>query len=167
MTESMGTINEEDLRKMVKKYKLRYKDEREKNADLKKRVKELEGLVNFLLSMRENNLKISPERKAKLLEVFRKFDTNNNGFVERTELPNILKTGYQSKIVNMEEINYAINLLDSNQSGKVSFDDFLKFMVEFTGELSDQEFYKGIDELLQYQIPSPTTIPQIIEDQFE
>jgi len=101
------------------------------------------------------------------LEVFRKFDTNNNGSVECTELPNILKTGYQSKIVNMEEINYAISLLDSSQSGKISFDDFLKFMVEFTGELSDQDFYKGIDELLQQQISSPVVIPQIIEDQFE
>jgi len=41
-----------------------------------------------------------------------------------------------------------MKILDVNSDGQISFNEFLLFMVDFVGEYSDDDFNKGIEELL-------------------
>jgi len=41
-----------------------------------------------------------------------------------------------------------MKIFDTNVDGQISQMEFLKFMVDFVGEYSDDDFNKGIEELL-------------------
>jgi len=36
-------------------------------------------------------MQISPEREQRIVSVFKKYDTDGNGFIDRDELPRLLK----------------------------------------------------------------------------
>jgi len=93
-------------------------------------------------------MSISEERKQRLTQVFNKYDSDGNGFIDRYELPKLLKKIFSGEEVSEEHVQTAMKILDVNSDGQISFNEFLIFMIDFVGEYSDDDFNKGIEELL-------------------
>jgi len=93
-------------------------------------------------------MQISPEREQRIVSVFKKYDTDGNGFIDRDELPRLLKKIFLEEEINDQIVQNAMKIFDTNVDGQISQMEFLKFMVDFVGEYSDDDFNKGIEELL-------------------
>ena len=59
-------------------------------------------------------------------ETFRHFDKDNSGYIDESELFNAMTVF--KKDITREDISVIISKLDSDHSGKVSYDEFLTLM---------------------------------------
>ena len=67
--------------------------------------------------------KLSAEQVAELKSAFEAFDTNSDGVISRDELKNLL-VGLLGEDVDEIQIEEMLNLADSNEDGKVNFEEF-------------------------------------------
>lgn len=63
--------------------------------------------------------------EQELRNIFRKFDSDNSGFIEAKEIRAVLKSMGQN--LAEADVNDAVKALDRNRDGKISFDEFAKF----------------------------------------
>ena len=68
--------------------------------------------------------KISAEQVAELKKAFDVMDANKDGVVTREELKSLLK-GLGEEVTD-EIVDEMINIADSNNDGKIQFDEFCK-----------------------------------------
>tara|TARA_B110000305_G_C18995060_1_gene427922 strand:- start:225 stop:452 length:228 start_codon:yes stop_codon:yes gene_type:complete len=68
--------------------------------------------------------KISAEQVAELKKAFDVMDANKDGVVTRDELKSLLK-GLGEEVTD-EIVDEMINIADSNNDGKIQFDEFCK-----------------------------------------
>ena len=69
--------------------------------------------------------KISAEQVAELKKAFDVMDANKDGVVTRDELKSLLK-GLGEEVTD-EIVDEMINIADSNNDGKIQFEEFCKF----------------------------------------
>ena len=85
------------------------------------------------------------DRQSKLKFAFKIYDIDKYGFISNGELFQVLKTmvGNNLKDVQLQQlVDRTINSVDKDQDGKISFEEFCKFL-----EKSD------IDKKLTLQVP--------------
>lgn len=85
------------------------------------------------------------DREAKLKFAFKIYDMDKDGFISNGELFQVLKTMVGNNLKNeqlQQLVDRTINSVDKNQDGKISFEEFCKFL-----EKSD------IDKKLTLQVP--------------
>ena len=57
--------------------------------------------------------------------VFRKYDKNNDGIIDRKELRHLCKS--LGEPLTLNELDYAYTLLDKNNSGKIEIEEFIDY----------------------------------------
>ncbi len=63
--------------------------------------------------------------RDELVSGFRNADVDHNGYIDKTELKEILnKQGKQA--LNQEQLTYAFKLFDNNDDGKIHLNEFIK-----------------------------------------
>ena len=62
--------------------------------------------------------------KIELEAAFKKYDSDGNGFLTIDEFQNIMSN--MGRIMSRNEVKSMIQSLDSNNDGKISFDEFIK-----------------------------------------
>eukprot|EP00828_Plagiopyla_frontata_P010242 TRINITY_DN15398_c0_g1_i2.p1 TRINITY_DN15398_c0_g1~~TRINITY_DN15398_c0_g1_i2.p1 ORF type:complete len:108 (+),score=29.95 TRINITY_DN15398_c0_g1_i2:166-489(+) len=81
------------------------------------------------------------DRDLYVREAFDKIDTNKSGFIEKNELGEMLNKLAQDMEIqkpNQEDIDEAMQAIDINQDGKVSFDEYKNCLL-YTSDAADEE----------------------------
>jgi len=73
-------------------------------------------------------MKSQAEEEAELLESFKVFDKNGDGFISAKELQDMMLT-LGEKLTN-EEVDEMIKEADTNGDGKVDYEEFVKLMLQ-------------------------------------
>ena len=100
-------------------------------AELRDMVNEVDensdGTIDFqeFLNMLASKLK-DGDQKEELLEAFKVFDTNNDGFISPEELRHVMANLGEN--LKDDEIDEMIKEADKNGDGKVDYDEFVTMM---------------------------------------
>lgn len=66
--------------------------------------------------------------------IFRKYDTDHSGFLERPEIPLVLADTYRAigveKTFTQEEVDSYIRMIDTNKDGKISLDEYEAIVIQ-------------------------------------
>ncbi|XP_048464290.1 troponin C, skeletal muscle isoform X3 [Rhincodon typus] len=88
------------------------------------------GTIDFeeflVMMVRQMKEEAKGKSEEELAEVFRVFDFNADGFIDRDELIEVLKGAGEH--VSEEEIDELIREGDKNNDGKLDFDEWVKMM---------------------------------------
>jgi len=93
------------------------------------------------------NTKKTIERKAKISEVFRHFDEDKNGSLDRTEVFHMAQVSNPE--ITQEASDKIFAQIDTDHDSKVSEDDFVQYFFHTTEKLSDDEFQERLDVTLE------------------
>ena len=86
------------------------------------------GIVDFseFLSLLANTMK-PVDLEEDLLEVFKVYDRDGNGYITAGELYNVMQK--MGEEVTMEEVNAIISEADTDNDSQVNYKDFLRIMI--------------------------------------
>jgi Ca2+-binding EF-hand superfamily protein len=78
---------------------------------------------------------VSKKEREKLAKVFKKFDSNNDGKLDRNEL----RTGYSkmNKIISDEELNTIFSMIDVDGSGFIDYTEFVAASMDMKAAMSN------------------------------
>ncbi|KAM7263827.1 hypothetical protein ACFE04_001510 [Oxalis oulophora] len=120
--ENNGKIKKEKARQVVDKLGLLYNIEEDGGAILDANE---EVLVEEVIG---DCLKDKRGRHELLIEAFKIFDEDGNGYIEASELKRVLECLGLDHGLDMEEVEKMLKVVDLNFDGKVDFDEFEMMM---------------------------------------
>jgi len=80
------------------------------------------------LMLAKKNMKTNEEKEAELLESFKVFDKNGDGFISADELRSMMSSLGES--LTDEEVNEMIDEADTDGDGQVNYQEFVRLMVQ-------------------------------------
>lgn len=71
---------------------------------------------------------ITSESINKIRSIFNSYDKDETGYLDGIEMQNFFKS--METYFTKSELSEAMYIIDSNNDGKVSFDEFIRFVLE-------------------------------------